>query len=55
MNGKASGYMFMHSFADDIYTIDEMELPYEYNRYIKKDNEWNIEEFEEWLENKKRE
>ena len=30
-------------------------LPYEYNRYIKKDNDWNIEEFEEWLENKKRE
>lgn len=30
-------------------------LPYEYNRHIKKNNEWNIEEFEEWLENKKRE
>ena len=30
-------------------------LPYEYNRFIKKDNEWNIDEFEEWLENKNRE
>jgi hypothetical protein len=33
-----------------------LQLPtYEYNRHIKKDNEWNIDEFEEWLKNKKRE
>lgn len=30
-------------------------LPYEYNRHIKKDNEWDVDEFEEWLKNKERE